>query len=197
MSQERDDFVALLELARQGDQQAMERLTRQYEPKVRLVARVLLGPSLRPYLDSIDLVQSVHHTVLLGLRQQKFTFDSPDNLIALALTLLRRKVARKWRHLQRQKRIQGHSESVDYADLFASLACPQADPSRLAQLNDQLRQVFQQMSEVDRRIMELRIEGFTSAEIAEQMELSSANIRVRVTRLRQYLQESGLMDDWL
>ena len=42
----------------------MEELVAAYEPEVRLVARVRLGTALRPYLDSVDLVQSVHRSVL-------------------------------------------------------------------------------------------------------------------------------------
>src|SRR2546430_17687874 len=94
-------FATLLALARQGDRNAPAQLTQQYESKVRLVARVVLGPALRPYLDTMDLVQSVHHTVMLGLRAAHFNLAGPESLLALALTLVRRKAARHWRHLQR------------------------------------------------------------------------------------------------
>ena len=50
------EFTALLTRARGGDQDALAELVREYEAKVRVVAHVLLGPALRPYLDSIDLV---------------------------------------------------------------------------------------------------------------------------------------------
>src|SRR6266571_7445883 len=86
-----DDFAALLARARGGDREALEQLARQYEPKLRLVARVLLGPALRPYLDSLDLVQSVHKSLLVGLRKSQYDVSSPDKLIALTLTMLRRK----------------------------------------------------------------------------------------------------------
>src|SRR5436853_3971640 len=98
-----DDFVTLLAQARGGDQQALQQLVHQYEPKVRLVARVLLGPALRPYLDSVDLVQSVHKSLMLGLRDDKYELSTPENLLALALTLVRRKVARQWRRHRRQQ----------------------------------------------------------------------------------------------
>src|SRR5438477_12507694 len=107
MSEAGPEFVTLLAQARQGDRSALAELSQQYEAKVRMVARVLLGPALRPHLDSVDLVQSVHRSLMLGLRQDKFDISSPDKLIGLALTLVRRKVARQWRHLQRQKRLSG------------------------------------------------------------------------------------------
>jgi hypothetical protein len=42
------DFAALQARARGGDRAALDELARTYEPKFRLVARVLLGPALRP-----------------------------------------------------------------------------------------------------------------------------------------------------
>src|ERR1051326_9256484 len=107
MPETANDFAALLARARGGDRAALEQLTTEYEPKLRLVARVLLGPALRPYLDSVDLVQSVHRSLMLGLRDEKFTPEGPENLLALALTLVRGKVARHWRRLQRQQRLSG------------------------------------------------------------------------------------------
>ena len=83
------NFTALLARAQGGDREALDQLTREYEPKLRLVARVLLGPALRPYLDSVDLVQSVYKSLLLGLHNRKFAFDTSENLLALALTLVR------------------------------------------------------------------------------------------------------------
>ena len=129
------DFASVLARARGGDRAALDQLAREYEPKLRLVARVLLGPALRPYLDSVDLVQSVHRSLLLGLRDQKFVLETPENLLALALTLVRRKVARHWRSLQRQKRLSsGASATPDLAQLITTLSRPQDDPARTSGL---------------------------------------------------------------
>src|SRR5438132_5374477 len=113
MSSDRDDFPALLARARQGDRGALTQLAQQYESKVRVVARVLLGPALRPYLDSVDLVQSVHKSLMLGLRRNQYDISNPDKLVALTLTMLRRKAARHWRRLQRQQRLSGAGTDSD------------------------------------------------------------------------------------
>ena len=70
MTQAPDEFLALLAKVRAGDQAALAQLARQYEPELRVVARVLVGPLLRPYLDSLDLVQSVHRSLLIGVRNR-------------------------------------------------------------------------------------------------------------------------------
>src|SRR5436189_5502451 len=70
-------FEEILAKARTGDEAALSDLARQYEPEVRAVARVRLGPALRPYLDTMDLVQSVHRRLLVGLRNNMFAFSGP------------------------------------------------------------------------------------------------------------------------
>src|SRR5262245_57385672 len=117
------EFEDLLVRARGGDREALAQLATKYEPKVRLVARVLLGPALRTHLDSLDLVQSVHKSLLIGLRQNRFDLATPENLMALALTLVRRKVARQWRRIRRQQR-PPTGEGGTLADVLTSLSHP-------------------------------------------------------------------------
>jgi RNA polymerase sigma factor (sigma-70 family) len=192
------DFATLLARARGGDRAALDEIARTYEPKLRLVARVLLGPALRPYLDSVDLVQSVHKSLLVGLRDQKFAFDTSDDLLALALTLVRRKVARQWRRLQRQQRLSGETGALaDLAYTLTALSRPQDDPAQAAQFNDSVAQLCRNLNEAERRLLELRLEGYTPAECAAELKLSAVAFRVRLTRLRQRLRAAEVLDDWL
>jgi RNA polymerase sigma factor (sigma-70 family) len=192
------EFTSLLARARGGDREALGQLARGYEPKLRLVARVLLGPALRPYLDSVDLVQSVHKSLLLGLRGDKFALDTPDDLLALALTLVRRKVARHWRHLQRQKRLSGGAVATpDLAHLLTTLSRPHDDPAQAAQFRDQVDHLCGNLNAAERRLLELRLQGYSPAESAAELGLSAVAFRVRLTRLRQHLRSAGILDEWL
>jgi RNA polymerase sigma factor (sigma-70 family) len=193
---EAGDFATLLARARGGDREALGQLARDYEPKLRLVARVMLGPALRPYLDSADLVQSVHKSLLLGLRDQKFTLETPENLLALALTLVKRKAARHWRRLQRQQRLSADSPAA-LADMLTALSPPRDDPAQAAQFRDQLAQLCRNLNDAERRLLELRLQGYSPAESAAELGLSAVALRVRLTRLRQRLRGAGVLDDWL
>jgi len=191
-------FAVLLGRARQRDSDAMSELCRQYEPRLRVVARVLLGPALRPALDSMDLVQSVHRSLMVGIRDEKFDVSTPENLIALAVTLLRRKVARQWRRQQRQRRGNAGASSVDLLPaILADLTTPEAGPAETAQYHDQLDQLCRQLDSTERHILALRIDGYTTAEIAEQLGLNHVTLRVRLTRLRERLRSTGTLNDWL
>ena len=190
-------FRELLTRARQGDEQALADLVRRYEGRVRLTARVLLGPALRPHLDSVDLTQSVHRTLLVGLRDEKFDFDTPEQLLALLLTVVRRKVARHWRKAQRQQRLDSQSGEIDAVQLLASLAQPQENPAASAQLEDSLRHVLDQMTSLDRRVIELRLLGHSTVEVAEQLGQDARVLRARLSRLRQKLREQGVLGERL
>jgi RNA polymerase sigma factor (sigma-70 family) len=195
---EKMDFGQLLQRARQGDQQALSGLAQAYEPEVRIMARVHLGQALRPYLDSMDLVQSVHRSLLIGFRQDKFDISSPEKLVALAVTMVRRKIARQWRHLQRQQRLPpGPEASGNLPQLLAALCAPQSDPAAIAQFNDAVQKLCRSLDDDDRQIMELRLQGHSTADIARLLGLDADVLRVRLSRLRQRLREKDVLTEWL
>ena len=192
------DFASLIARAAEGDPAALDELSRQYEPKVRLVARVMLGPGLRPYLESIDLAQSVHHSILVGLRDSKFSVASPEQLVALALTVLRRKAGRHWRHLRRQSRLSGafRPGTEELPDVLTALCSTEENPADSAERRDQIRQLCDRLDEDERRMLELLVDGHSQNETADLMGVSRVALRVRLTRLRRRLAAAGLDADW-
>ena len=192
------EFAHLLALARSGDHEALERIASQYESKLRIVARVQLGAALRPYLDSQDLVQSVHRSLMVGLRNDKFDISSPENLIALTVTMLRRKIARHWMRMRRQQRNFEHGQGeIDLIELLSSVCVPSDDPSIEAQFLDSIRFLCEHMDATEKQIVDLRLQGFAAPEIGTQLGLTPVNVRVRMTRLRQRLLAAGINEDIL
>jgi len=183
-----EDFPNLLARVRQGDEAAVAELVRRYEPEVRRVAHARLGTALRPYLDSMDLVQSIHRSLLVGLRQNRFDFATPENLIALAVTMVRRKVARLWRRLQ-----VGPQRAANVESLLLQIGSASDDPAQAAQYQDQVRRVLDGLPDLDRRLIELRLQGCSTAEAAAQVGVDSAVLRVRLQRLRERFRENGML----
>lgn len=176
----------------------MTELVRTYEPEVRIVAHVLLGPAMRPHLDSLDLVQSVHRSLILGLRQDRFDISTPENLVALALTVVRRKVARKWRRDRRQQRLShGPKQGEDLARVLETLASGETDPACAAAINDAIHQLCGNLSEPERRVMELRLSGCSTAEAARELGADADVLRAHLSRLRQRLRAAGILSEWL
>jgi RNA polymerase sigma-70 factor (ECF subfamily) len=190
-------FELLLAAARAGDGAAMEQLARQYEPELRIVARLRLGPALRPYLDSVDLVQSVHRSLMMGLRDNRFDVTTPQNLLALALTIVRRKAARHWRHLQRQKRLGDGATSdatsqQDVLEALLALKSTQPGSQAEADLKDQLSVWMSQLDPIEQQLVALRIEGHSTVEVAHALGLDPDVLRVKLSRLRKRMRDHGI-----
>ena len=82
------DFSALLARARLGDDRAVADLVTHYQAIVRRAAHGMLGPAMRGQLDSMDVVQSVHRSLLIGLRQACGFRDGFQSLAKLGVVVL-------------------------------------------------------------------------------------------------------------
>src|SRR5262249_17543907 len=198
MPEPNDDFANLLARARQGDQAALTELIRQYEPELRLAARVRLGPALRPYLDSMDIVQSVHHSLIRGLRDNKFAITNPEQLLKTAVGIVRNKIRHHWRVHRRQQRFdQPNSGACSLEMILLSLSDTGDDPGRTAELRDQIEFVCGKLDALEHRLIHLRWQGYSTAEAALEMKVDAGWLRVRLQRLRQRLQDHGIAAEFL
>ncbi len=198
MMDSNNEFDLLLSAARSGDVDAVEKLVAQYEPELRIVARLRLGSALRPHLDSIDLVQSVHRSLLVGLRADRFDISSPEKLIALALTIVRRKVAKHWRHLKRQQRLSGGDGGADaLVETLLALKSPESTVSASNELRDHLQRMMLELDPIEKQLISLRIEGFSTVEIAKELGLDPDVLRVKLSRVRKRLREKGFEEELL
>ena len=95
------------------------------------------------------------------------------------------------------KRVLYRLGSGPVVQLLAALAQPQENPAASAQLEDSLRHVLDQMTSLDRRVIELRLLGHSTVEVAEQLGQDARVLRARLSRLRQKLREQGVLGEWL
>lgn len=196
MSTPVETFAELLARARAGDDGAVDRLVHLYEPDLRIAARVHLGSALRPYLDSVDLVQSVHRSIIRGLHDDRFALTNPGSLIALALTMVRRKVARQWRKHQRQRRFDDGTGPPP-PEMLSVMRCTPSVGEREVTSRDAVDRLWAELDETDRTFLSLRLQGWSTSEAAERMNASPERLRVRLFRLRGRLRITGLLSEWL
>src|SRR5262249_38125220 len=121
---------------------------------------------------------------------------NPQQLLGLAITLVRRKVARYWRKLKRQRRPE-EVETGDAEGLLATLPSTEVDPAQLAQDADLLAKVAQHLDDRDRKLGGVRLQGCSPAEAARRLGLDPDVLRVRLSRLRRRLRDSRLLSGWL
>ena len=144
------------------------------------------------------MLQSVHRSVLVGLREQKFDISSTDKLVALACTMVRRKVTRKWRSHRRQERWNNpSSQGEDFYTTLNLLRKSDQDPSQIAVYNDSVENFYKSLSDLERTMLERRLDGFTTDEVAAELGIHPIAIRVRWSRLRQQLESASIFADWV
>jgi RNA polymerase sigma-70 factor (ECF subfamily) len=191
-------FADLLERVRGGDRAALGDLLSQYEPALRRFARAHLGPALRPYADSVDLVQSAHKSVMIALWSNRYEFSSPEKLLALAKTILQRKVAHLAGHVGRQKRADaGPGGDDSHTGFIQSLPSPDATPAEAAEFTNALDHVGRHLNEHERHILRLLLQGHTRKEVAEALGEDPHAFRVYWSRVMERLSDSGALNAWL
>jgi RNA polymerase sigma factor (sigma-70 family) len=180
-----EEFAEVLARAREGDNDAMIRLIREYEPQVLRVARARLGPLLRATCDSADLAQSVHRTLVVRLRRNQFTFNGPADLIRLAVDIVVKKAAKKAKRFNTERKV---------LELCEKLKSRQ-DPQRASEATQTVRELLESLEESDRTLLQMYLEGRSTAEIAIQLQCNPDCLRVRRSRLFGHLRNKGLEID--
>lgn len=181
------DFRLLIGRARTADPEAVAELVKLYEADVRRAARAALGPGLQHLVDSVDLVQSIHRSLLAYLQRDATQPESPAHLCALALLMVRRKIGRQWR---KERRHRSWSESADTAVSHHRTA--EHDPARAVLLDDQVQNLLDSLDLTDRQVVELRLMGYNTAAAARMLGIDADILRVRLSRLRRALKVKWL-----
>jgi RNA polymerase sigma-70 factor (ECF subfamily) len=183
-------FVQLMARARGGDEAAVGELLRHYEEDVRLMVRVRLPRALRSQFDSMDFVQAVW---------QSFFSDDPGrfansrHLRGFLAGVVRNKVHEEYRRRTRTRKYDmGREESLYVRrggrDEPREVAAPDPSPSQNAQAADRWDQLLAGRSELEARVVELRRQGLTFDEIAEQTGLSERSARRIIDAIRERLE---------
>ncbi|MBI3463431.1 MAG: RNA polymerase subunit sigma-24 [Planctomycetes bacterium] len=190
-----DEFAALVARVRQGDESAAGELVQRYERAVLRCVRGRLGSNLRRAMDSMDVVQSVHRSLLIGLRRDRYQLTSPQQLIGLAAIMVQRKIARHWRKIKRMPVAGMEVPSESGATACDTIPSDAPAPSEMAVAGDLLEQFLLQLDEFDRQLVHLKLEGHSSVETAQVLGRDAAFVRMRWSRLRKLLRERGLAEE--
>lgn len=190
-----DDFLDLLARVRGGDDLAAAELVRRYERAVLRSVRSRLSKNLRGAMDSMDVMQSVHRSLLTGLKNQRFQFASPQQLIGLAVLMVQRKVARHWRKLKHFPAAGAAPSDSSRAIRLDEIAGDDSAPAETAVANDLLERFLAELDEFDRQLVRLKLAGHSSAESAALLGRDSAFIRMRWSRLRKLLRDRGYTNE--
>jgi RNA polymerase sigma factor (sigma-70 family) len=179
-------FASLIERLADGDDSAMNALIRVFGPAIERMAKTQLGPMLQSKDGADDVTQAVHLILWMGLRARKFAVATPRCYMALCHTLVARQVARQWRSAKVEPNItiEGNlMETIVDRDLFSQ--AHETGPSREMELVETLADFLDHLDPIDRQLVQLRLQGRTTVEVARILGLDPSGLRVRLSRLRK------------
>jgi RNA polymerase sigma factor (sigma-70 family) len=139
-----------------------------------------------------DVVQSACRTFLRRARDGKFQFGGADNLWALLCAITLTKVREQARFHLRQKRGLDREEPFAADPQASSIigfqpVAPGPSPDETAEFADQLQHLLASLDEEERQVVDLRLQEYTAAEIAERLGCSERTIRRILKRVQARL----------
>jgi RNA polymerase sigma factor (sigma-70 family) len=176
-----ETFADFLRRIRAGDADAASELVRKYEPEIRMEAKLRMrDPRLRRVVDSMDICQSVLASFFIKAASGGYDLESPERLLALLVTIARRKVAYHARRQKAQMRDQHREEPLTRQTPEPIAAGP--SPSRLFAGRELLDEFRRRLSEEERSLADMRAQGYEWAEIAAHLGGTPQARRKQLTR---------------
>ncbi len=172
---------------RQGDEQAAAEIYARYAHRLRALATKQVGADLAQRIDPDDIVQSVFRTFFRRVSAGQYDVPDRDELWQLLLVVGLNKIRAVGAHHRATKRDVGNTMAGEsYRKAIEREAGPEDEAFQV------LRMVIDDVLEpfpVDqRRIIELRIEGYEVAEIAEKTSRAKRSVERVLQGFRQALE---------
>ena len=162
-------FADFIRRIRAGDDQAARELVQLYEPVIRREVRLRLRDlRLASRFDWTDICQSVMASFFVRAAAGQYDLERPDQLLRLLVVMARHKLTEQVRRNSADRRDYRRLEERDPAYLDQrSAAVP--SPSRLVADRELLAELRRRLSEEERRLADLRAQGWEWAEIAARL----------------------------
>ncbi len=176
-----DVSIHLLGQWQAGNADAAEALFRRYADRLIALARTRLSPKLAHRIDPEDVVQSAYRSFFAGAREGQYTLQRGGDLWRLLAAITLHKLHDQAKHHGAGKR------SVAAEEPLGQPEAREPSPVEALALVDQLEQVMRQLEPVQRRILELRLQGYTFEEIAADVRLSRRSVCRTLDRIKELL----------
>jgi RNA polymerase sigma factor (sigma-70 family) len=169
-----ESLESLLKRLSDGDQQAAERVFREYEPYLRLVVRRMLPARLRAKFDSVDVVQSVWGDLLEGFREAGWRFKNVAHLRAFLVTATKNRFLDR---VRQHKSAAEREESLEKGEIGEQVVSADPRPSETAQAEELWQEMLALCPPAHQRLLRLKREGRSVADIAACTGLHPSSIR--------------------
>ena len=179
----------LLKLWRNGHEQAAQVLVQRYMLRLTALARSRLSRKLARRLDPEDIVLSAWRSFFVAADAGRFSLSTEDDLWPLLVTITLRKLSRQASRHSAVRRDLSRELPIDEQLTWQTLIARDPSPEEAAFIADEIERLMSQLSESDRTVLSLRLQGHDHAEIAKRLQCSDRTVRRAMVRVRELLQQ--------
>jgi len=189
----------LVNLAKSGDEPALEQLCSVYGERVRRIIRLRMGGEIRPRLDSMDLVQDAMVSALGGLKD--FTYKNEGDFLRWLARIIQNqlrdnldKIYTNKRDIRKEVRIENYGPTTGGGFIGNPGPIQATTPSVIMSKKedlDKLEKAIDQLKPDYREVIVLaKIEGLSYKEIAGKLDKSINSVAHLLSRAMLALTET-------
>jgi RNA polymerase sigma-70 factor (ECF subfamily) len=191
-----DASIHLVARWRDGDQLAADQLFRRYAEQLIALARTRLSSKLSQRVDPEDVVQSAYRSFFHGTKDGRYDIQRGGDLWQLLVVITLHKLQHQVRHnlagkrsIHREQALGAENSSVG---LQAYVQAHEPSPVEALALAEELEQLMRKLPPLHRRMLELRLQGYSADEIATETQRCPGTVRRVLDRVKQDLEQAQL-----
>ena len=186
-----DSFAEFLARLQARDDAAAQELFERFAGRLIALARRRFAAGLKHKVDPESVVQSAYKSFFQRYDEGKFEFGGWDSLWGLLTVITMRKCAQRAAYHRAECRDAAREVSAPPTAEGASWQEPfgrEPTPLEAAELAETVEQLFAAMSEEDRPVLELSLQGHTTQEISERLGRAERTVRLLREGVRKRLE---------
>ncbi|MCE9530430.1 MAG: sigma-70 family RNA polymerase sigma factor [Planctomycetes bacterium] len=191
MSASKSENEDLIQRLRTGSNTAAREVFDRYVERLLGLAKRRIGLKMNSRVDPEDVVQSVFRTFFSRMKNDQFQINAEDDLFKLLVRITVHKTLRQIAHHRAAKRDPGQEvgHGSDAHEMLQQAMAAEPTPETVVTFMDHLEHFLRQLPDQDREILELRLQGHSTEEIATKMGSYDRKIRRVLERIRESVVE--------
>lgn len=184
-----DSVCELLERWRRGDQSAARDLYQRFAQNLCALVERRIGKRLRGRIGADDPVQSAFRTFFRRTADGQYQIDHSVDLWNLLVTITLNKLGHMIEHETAQIRNVNRDVDLDGQFPRPELIAREPTPDEAAALDGELEHLLAKLKAPEPEIVQLRLQGYSTEEIAGRLGTTRQNVRRKLDRIGGLLQQ--------
>jgi RNA polymerase sigma-70 factor (ECF subfamily) len=187
MPESRGDDLELIAEFQAGSESAAQTLFDRYCERLMRLAKRRIGQRMTSRVDPEDVVQSAYRTFFTRVKNDEFSFHEQDDLFKLLVRLTVNKALRQIAYHRAAKRNPELEalQSSNPQEFLQQISSENATPDVEVALLDEFEQFMGQLQPLDRDVLQLKLQGYSTVEIAEKLGSYDRKIRRVLERIQE------------